>query len=191
MKPPERNRRGPEAGGPGRDIPGPTPLEVLAARHWRWGWWSLWAFLCLGLGLEMLHGFKDPGYVAPSQSTRRLMWTLAHAHGTLLALVQLAFAAFLGTVAGRLGGVAAAGVQAEGRGERGRRWSWASSLLGAAQALLPIGFLLGGWFIRGGDPGLGVFLVPVGALCLVVSVGLIASAAGAAGTPPTRTPTES
>lgn len=137
---------------------------ALASRHWCWGWRALWAFLCLGVVLEALHGFKDPSYLGPSQSTRRLMWTLAHAHGTLLGLIQLAFAAYLGLVAVSPGP---------------RRWVWASGLLLAAQGLLPLGFLLGGWFYRGGDPGVGVFLVPVGAACLVVSVGLIALAPGA------------
>lgn len=40
----------------------------------------------------------------------------------------------------------------------------------AASVLLPGGFFLGGIFIHGGDPGLGIFLVPLGAgfLFLVV-----------------------
>ena len=40
--------------------------------------------------------------------------------------------------------------------------------------LLPTGFFLGGIFIYGGDPGLGVLLVPIGGLLLVVAVFLIA-----------------
>jgi hypothetical protein len=180
MKSPERNRRGPEADVSRREAD-PLPQAALAARHWRWGWWSLLGFLCLGLVLEMLHGFKDPGYVSPSQSTRRLMWTLAHAHGTLLALVQLGFAAFLGSAAGR---------EADAGPRTIRRQGWASALLLASQGLLPTGFLLGGWFFRGGDPGIGVFLVPVGAVCLAVAVGLIAaSTAGPAKRP--QTPRES
>ena len=86
--------------------------------------------------------------MSPSQSTRRLMWTLAHVHGTLLALVQLCFAAFLGSPVARGADSGPGGV---------RRREWASVLLLASQSLLPAGFLLGGWFFRGGDPGIGVF----------------------------------
>ena len=46
----------------------------------------------------------------------------------------------------------------------------ASSCLGAATLLVPGGFFLGGIFVYGGDPGLGVLLVPVGALCLLVAI---------------------
>ena len=48
-------------------------------------------------------------------------------------------------------------------------------LLGAL-VLLPLGFFLGGVFIYGGDPGIGVILVPPGALLLFISVLLIARA---------------
>jgi hypothetical protein len=40
--------------------------------------------------------------------------------------------------------------------------------------LLPLGFVVGGIWFYGGDPGLGVFLVPVGALALLASVTLTA-----------------
>jgi hypothetical protein len=48
-------------------------------------------------------------------------------------------------------------------------------LLGAS-VLLPGGFFLGGLFLYGGDPGLGVLLVPLGALLLLVAVLLTARA---------------
>jgi hypothetical protein len=50
----------------------------------------------------------------------------------------------------------------------------ASPLLVAATLLLPGGFFLGGLFLKGGDPGLGVLLVPVGALALFAAVFQIA-----------------
>ena len=59
-------------------------------RHLRFGWWSLSAFLALGLLLETLHGFKVGWYLDVSHEARRLMFTLAHSHGTLLALVNIA-----------------------------------------------------------------------------------------------------
>jgi hypothetical protein len=37
--------------------------------------------------------------------------------------------------------------------------------------LVPAGFLLGGLVIHDGDPGVGVFLVPVGAFALLYGVG--------------------
>ena len=49
-----------------------------------------------------------------------------------------------------------------------------SPLLISASVLLPGGFFLGGCFIYAGDPGLGVWLVPVGALCLFTCVLLMA-----------------
>ena len=42
-----------------------------------------------------------------------------------------------------------------------------------ASVLLPGGFFIGGFFIYDGDPGLGVFVVPVGALSLLIAVVLI------------------
>ena len=59
-----------------------------ADRNLRFGWWSLLVFLCVGAVLEALHGFKIGWYVDVGNETRRLMFTLAHAHGTLLALVN-------------------------------------------------------------------------------------------------------
>ncbi len=49
-------------------------------------------FLTLGLILETLHGFKVGFYLDVSNSTRRLMWTLAHVHGTLLSILNLVLA---------------------------------------------------------------------------------------------------
>lgn len=137
----------------------PGELDRLAAQHTRFGWWALLVFLSLGIALEFLHGFKIGAYM--DVATRRHMWTLAHAHGTLLALVHLAFAATIP----RLN---AADV----------RWRQiASPCLHGATLTLPTGFFLGGIFIYSGDPGLGILLVPVGALLLLIAVWLIARAA--------------
>ncbi len=64
---------------------------------------------------------------------------------------------------------------------------WAANCLLGASLLMPIGFLLGGVAVYAGDPGLGVVLVPVGALLLFVAVFLAARATTAAkgsGLPP-------
>ena len=132
---------------------------LAASLHERLGWWALLGFLSLGLVLEALHGFKVGLYLDVSNETRRHMWTLAHAHGTLLALVNIAFGICQRTLALDVG--------------------LASRCLIAATVLLPGGFLLGGAVIYGGDPGLGIVAVPFGALALFVAVAAMARAVGA------------
>ncbi|MSU21224.1 MAG: hypothetical protein EXS30_07490 [Pedosphaera sp.] len=137
------------------------PLTLLIKRHLRFGWWSLLVFLTLGIVLEALHGFKVGLYLNVSNETRRLMWTLAHAHGTLLALVHIAFGATLHLIPSwnvRLRDLASA------------------SLVGAS-TLIPAGFFLGGVVIYAGDPGLGILLLPLGAVLLFVAVLLTARGA--------------
>ena len=132
------------------------PVAELADRNLRFGWWSLLVFLSLGGGLETLHGFKIGWYVDVGNETRRLMFTLAHAHGTLLALVNI--------VAGLSGRIV----------ERFTLRSSVSLALIWAAILLPAGFFLGGIVTYDGDPGLGVWLVPVGAALLFYSIARIA-----------------
>ena len=140
-----------------------TETSVYVRRHLQFGWWSLLVFLTMGLVLETLHGFKVGWYLNVSNETRRLMWTLAHAHGTLLGVIHVAFAATLALVPAW---------SARVRGT-------ASVCLLAASVLLPGGFFLGGIFIHGGDPGLGILLVPLGAVALFVAVWLAARGSAA------------
>ena len=137
----------------------------LAARHYTLGWRTLLVFLSLGLLLEMLHGLKVDWYLSTAVVTRRHMWTLAHAHGALLGLINVAFAAWLPWRLER----------------RGPPHPWASPALILATILLPGGFLLGGLDVRGGDPGLGILLVPLGGLCLLVAVYLCCGSSRAPG----------
>jgi hypothetical protein len=65
-----------------------VPIDY-ARRHARIGWWSLLVFAALGLLLESFHGFKVAAYLDVSNETRRLMWRLAHVHGTLLGVLIL------------------------------------------------------------------------------------------------------
>ena len=126
--------------------------------HLRFGWWSLLVFLSLGVALETFHGFKIGWYMDVSNETRRLMWTLAHAHGTLFSLVHVVFALTL-------------------RSTPKTRPGWlriASPCLIGATLLLPGGFLLGGTVIYAGDPGVGILLVPLGALLILIAVFLAA-----------------
>jgi hypothetical protein len=128
-------------------------------RHVRIGWWWLLVFAGLGLILETLHGFKVGAYLNVSNETRRLMWRLAHAHGTLLGAVNILFGLTL-----------RAGHESTFRDLR----TISVSLL-AASVLLPLGFFLGGVQFYGGDPGLGVLVVPVGAVLLLAALFMIAS----------------
>jgi hypothetical protein len=126
----------------------------LARRHLLLGWWTLLVFLTLGITLEALQGFKIGFYMDLANATRRHVWTLAHAHGALLGLVNLAFAASLKLFC-------------DGR----ESWtSLASAALIGATILLPGGFFLGGVVVYAGDPGLGVLVVPIGGLLLLVAV---------------------
>ena len=137
---------------------------AYARRHLRFGWIAVAVFAVLGLLLEVLHGLKVPLYLGVSSEPRRLLWTLAHAHGTLLGLLNLALAGTLHLMPARSPHAQAI----------------ASASLIAATVLLPAGFFLGGAFLRGADPGPGVLLVPVGALLLIVAVALTARQALAA-----------
>jgi hypothetical protein len=131
-----------------------------AQRHLRFGWWSLLLFATLGLALELLQGFKVRAYLDVTNETRRLMWTLAHAHGTLLAIIHVMFALTWRSAPASL-----------------PKPRLISNSLIAASALLPGGFFLGGVAFYSGDPGLGVLLVPVGAVLLLVAVFSIARSA--------------
>ena len=84
--------------------------------------------------MEVLHAFKVGWYLDADYEIRRLLWTLGHAHGTLLSLVHVTFGAtayFFPTV--RAGG---------------RRM--VSPLLVGASILLPGGFSYGDALGAGG-----------------------------------------
>jgi len=117
-------------------------------------------FVLLGLTLETLHGFKIGWYLDVSNETRRLMWTLAHTHGTLLSILNIVFGLSVPKIIDW----------------QGSSRTLASRCMLASLFLLPTGFLLGGVFINGGDPGLGILLVPPGALLLLTGAALTALA---------------
>jgi hypothetical protein len=129
----------------------------VARRHHLVGWSCLLVFLSLGAVLELFHGFKVGFYLDPPNRLRRELWTLAHAHGTLLGLIQIAFAA---------------GLMHFGRWTASRLKLVSFFLLDAA-LLIPLGFFLGGLSPSESDPWLGILLVPPGALLLFIAVALI------------------
>lgn len=134
-------------------------LDALARRHLRAGFVALLAFVLLGSLLETLHAFKVPLYLDVGNDTRRLMWRLAHAHGAMLSVVNILYALTLE----RFAELASA-----------RSMQLASRGLLTSLVLLPFGFFAGGVVVHGGDPGLPIVLVPIGALALVAALGSIA-----------------
>lgn len=120
----------------------------LGRRHVTFGLLALASFMLGGLALEGLLGFKAPLYVDVDAEMRRELWRLAHAHGTLLAVVNIGY----------------------GLIPAGRRTLLGSRMLLVGSILIPLGFLAGGANPHGGDPGLGIILVPIGALLAIASV---------------------
>jgi hypothetical protein len=116
----------------------------------RTGYWLLAVSLPLGLTLEALHGFKVRAFL--ESDMRRELFRLAHAHGTLLGILCLVFAAL-----------------AERNVPEASRLSIAKFVVWGA-VLMPLGFFLGGVLNSEGDPSLGIALVPIGAALLVVAL---------------------
>ena len=115
------------------------------------GWILLAVFLPLGMTLEALHAMKLAVYL--DSPLRRELWTLAHAHGNLLGILCLVFAAL---------------------GERAipdeRARASISRWLCIGAVSMPLGFFLGGILNYEGDPSLGILLVPAGGLCLLYAL---------------------
>jgi hypothetical protein len=139
----------------------PEGDDRLVRAHFLAGWWLLLVFVALGTALEAFHGLKMGFYLDLGNATRRLMWTLAHAHGVLLGLLNIAFA-----------------VTVQSRGMPPDKARIASASLLGASVLLPGGFLLGGIVVYGGDPSPGVLLTPAGAALLLVAVLLVLRSIG-------------
>ena len=137
-----------------------------ARRHLRFGWWSLLVFTAAGFTLEGLHAFKIGAYLGVGNETRRLMWTLAHAHGTLLSVVHVIYGLSLRIIPDF----------------RSRNQRFISLCLMAASVVLPGGFFLGGVAFYSGDPGTaGAVLIPMGAILLLTATFLIARATAVIG----------
>ena len=136
-----------------------TAAQILV--HTRFAVTLLFIALAFGIVLEMLHGFKAVAYLM--DPVRKEFWSLAHFHAVGLALVNLVYISW-----------------AE-RSSLGSESLWGSSRsasmsLMAGSVLLPFGFLLGGIGHYGSDPGLGIFLTPVGAGLILYAIGAVALA---------------
>ena len=130
------------------------PADAAARACLVHGWVLVTVFLTLGLVLETLHLVKLPFYV--DVLLRRELWTLAHAHGTLLGVLVLLF----GLAAPRLLGPAS-------------RRRTASGLVRTGSVLVPCGFFFGGLGAAEGDPSLAIVLVPLGAVLFLLGLGLL------------------
>ncbi len=116
------------------------------------GWIGVAVWMTLGLLLEGLLAYRAPSYLEDAQ--RRELFRLAHAHGTALnGLLVLA-----GLTLQQLKGFP----------------NLAALALRAGSLLMPIGFLLAGISHPEGDPGLGIWLVPPGALLMIFGVTALA-----------------
>jgi len=111
-------------------------------------------FLVFGLVLESFHLVKLPFYL--DIRLRRELWTLAHAHGTLMGAITILF-----------------GLSAERFLPRLALRQVAARLVMAGACLVPLGFLGGGIANAEGDPSLAILLVPTGALLAILGLGLL------------------
>lgn len=166
---PTRRERGDQAAQQARTAPAnpvPSATNSNAApeeqRHFKIGWWSLFVFVCLGIVLEGMLAFRVGWYMdVGDNETHRLMLRLGHAHGTLLSVLNIAFAASLARLS----------LPAYAR-------ALASRCLTAATLLVPGGFILGGLVTHGPEPGLGIVLLPVGAILLLFGIFQVARHTG-------------
>ena len=133
----------------------------LARKHVRFGWLMLAVFAIVGITLEGFHGFKAGWYLEDAYETRRLLFTLGHAHGALLSLINIVFGVASAVLGGSL-----------------PRLLQVSRLLLVGTVLLPSGFFLGGFGLYGADPGVGVYLVPIGGLCVLAAFVIAALSSG-------------
>jgi hypothetical protein len=112
-------------------------------------WVSIAVWMSFGLLLESLIGYRVPAYLR--DDLRREIFRLAHTHGTLLNLVLLGAALCI-----------------ERNFVHPSKTGLLSLRIGAV--LMPVGFLLGGIWHTEGEPGLGVWLAPLGGILVILGV---------------------
>lgn len=121
----------------------------------QWGWTLLALFLLGGLTLEFLHLIKAPWYL--DVHIRRELWVLAHAHGALMAVLNILFAY--------------SAMQCLPVAAKRKR---ASAMIRHGALLVPAGFFLGGIGNSETDPSLAIILTPIGALMVLHAVASMA-----------------
>lgn len=120
-------------------------------RHLRWSLALLALFLASGLWLEAMIGLRMTGWA--DVPLRREFLRLGHAHGGLLALINVALAWALARLE-----------TPEAWATRIRLAAW----LGAV--LVGVGFIAGGLLHGPTDPGPPILVVPAGALMLLAAL---------------------
>jgi hypothetical protein len=110
-------------------------------------WLSIAVWMSFGLLLEGMIGYRIPAYL--NDEIRRELFRLAHTHGALLNVILLL--AGLGINAGL---VAPSKI--------------ALLILRVGVIAMPLGFLLGGVWHTESEPGLGVWLAPLGGLMVIL-----------------------
>jgi uncharacterized membrane protein YgdD (TMEM256/DUF423 family) len=110
-------------------------------------WLSIAIWMSFGLLLESLIGYRVPAYLR--DELRREIFRLAHTHGALLNLVLLG-----------------AALSIDRELVRPSKMGLLSLRLGAI--LMPVGFLLGGIWHTEGEPGIGVWLAPLGGVLVIL-----------------------
>ncbi|MFN7956092.1 MAG: hypothetical protein U0610_30550 [bacterium] len=133
----------------------PATSDAACTACLRLGWTMIAVFLVGGVVLEAFHLVKLPLYV--DARLRRELWTLAHAHGTLLGVINVIFA-----------------LTASRHMSDDTRRARAAALLRFGTPLVPLGFFLGGIGSAEGDPSVFIVLVPVGALLAAAAVAMLA-----------------
>ena len=64
--------------------------ETVSRQHLLVGWVAISVYIALGILLETLHALKAGYLLDVNNETRRQMWMLSHAHGTLFGLINIA-----------------------------------------------------------------------------------------------------
>ncbi len=121
------------------------PVSVRGAMLQAWLSIAIW--MSFGLLLESLIGYRVPAYLR--DELRREIFRLAHTHGALLNLVLLG-----------------AALSIDRELVRPSKMGLLSLRLGAV--LMPVGFLLGGIWHTEGEPGIGVWLAPLGGVMVIL-----------------------
>jgi len=125
------------------EAPQPVNISGLLLQAWL----SIAVWMSFGLLLESLIGYRVPAYLR--DDLRREIFRLAHTHGALLNIVLLGAALAIDR---RLVCPSKAGL-----------WS-----LRIGAILMPVGFLLGGIWHTESEPGIGVWLAPLGGVLVIL-----------------------
>jgi hypothetical protein len=123
----------------------PQSTDTVGAMLFQ-GWLGTAFWMTFGLLLEGLLGYKIPAYLSDTQ--RRELFQLAHAHGTLLSLVLLIAALCAKSFAVEIPRLA-------------------QLALRIGSIFMPLGFLFAGISHPEGDPGIAIWIVPVAAVMVI------------------------